>query len=96
MKTPCLGAGQTVRLTALPSVLVTCPECGRRNLGARFARWSTEHGDDVGDVPPHTAAKPSLAQAQRAIAANARGMRSDDERYDEFMREWYDSREWDR
>lgn len=93
MKPTCTGAGQTVRLTALPSVLVTCPECDRRNLGAVGARWSSEHGGHIGDVPQHAPTKPSLAQAVRAVEASKRGLRSEETRYDELLHDWYDSRE---
>jgi hypothetical protein len=98
VKQPCPGAGLTVHLTALPSSLVTCPVCGRKNLGAigvRDAAYSEIDGyGDVGDVPPHSAAKSSAAEAMAACKANARGMRSEDDRFQRALNEWYDSREW--
>lgn len=72
-KPTCRGAGQSVALAAPPSSLVTCLVCGRRNLGALDVR---EHYSEVfgyfrgGDVPPHTPAPPSAADAVRATAAS--------------------------
>lgn len=69
----CPGAGQSVELRQEPSSLVTCPVCGRRNLGAVDVRWDSEnYWIHVGTVPKHRAAAPTLADAERAIAATKR------------------------
>lgn len=95
-KPTCRGTGTTMLLAALPSSLVDCPVCGRRNLGALNVRGYDGEVFRGGDVPPHTPAPPSAADAVRATSASGRHMRSEDERHAEAVRRWYDSKEWER
>lgn len=94
----CRGAGMTAPLK-MPASLVDCPVCGRSNLGATETR--EEYAEPVGYhrvgvVPRHREAAPSLKDAERAHAANARHMRGDDERFRDAFNRWNDSPEWER
>lgn len=96
----CRGAG-TLAPVKPPTSLVDCPVCGRRNLNGELP---SAHGafDDSDDgrtryaVPIHREAPPSLGEALRAHAANARAMRSEDDACTAALGRWYDSREWGR
>lgn len=96
----CSGAGKLATIKP-PTSLVDCPACGRRNLNGELPY---AHGvfDDMADgrtryvVPNHREAPPSLDDSLRAIEANKRTMRSEDDAYAAALGRWYDSREWER
>lgn len=96
----CRGAGMTAPLK-MPASLVDCPSCGRQNLNGELPAahgLCTEIRDGVAwyVVPRHREAAPSLKDAERAHAANARHMRTEDERFRDAFNRWNDSPGWDR
>ena len=95
----CPGAGKLAPLTALPSSLVTCPVCNRRDLNGELPAHASHYGvDDIRDaednyryeVPRHQA-KPTRPEDIRQAPMAP---------HDPFGREaekrWCDSRGWDR